>query len=170
MKFEKVSKKEFVNICKKYMNEGKMANIFSEGFEKDYEDLRIPKQGTKLSAGMDFFAPFSAVIFPDETITKPTRIRWDSSEHADKVLLMVPRSGLGFKTGLRLMNTIGVIDADYCKADNEGHIIVKMYNPSDKPVNIGKGTAFVQGVIVQYYICEGSESDDARNGGFGSTD
>ena len=44
----------------------------------------------------------------------------------DRVLLLMPRSSLGFKYGIRLSNTVGVIDADYADSDNEGHIIISM--------------------------------------------
>ena len=41
------------------------------------------------------------------------------------VLLLFPRSSLGFRYRLQLNNTVGVIDSDYFGADNEGHIAVK---------------------------------------------
>ena len=83
---------------------------------------------------------------------------------------MYPRSGMGFKTGIRMANTVGIIDETYCQSDNEGHIMIKMYNPSNEPIIIEEGKAFCQGIITKYYICGGAESDVQRNGGFGSTD
>ena len=52
------------------------------------------------------------------------------------VLLIVPRSGLGFKYRLSLMNTVGVIDSDYSDADNYGHIMIKIIHDGDEPGSI----------------------------------
>ena len=63
-----------------------------------------------------------------------------------------------------------MIDADYCDSDNEGHIIISLENPSDKTVMLKEGKPFAQGIVVRYEVPEGAESDESRNGGFGSTD
>ena len=94
----------------------------------------------------------------------------DGEGDKGKVLLILPRSGLGFRYGIRLTNTVGVIDADYCNSDNEGHIIISLENPSTSNVQLPEGKAFCQGIVVNYEIPEGSESDAERSGGFGSTD
>ena len=65
---------------------------------------------------------------PQETIKIPTGIRaWMESGY---VLLLAPRSSLGFKYRMQLDNTIGVVDADYYESDNEGHIFIKVTNDS----------------------------------------
>lgn len=136
-----------------------------------YDNIKLPKQGTKYSAGMDFFAPYSMKIPSETAIIIPTGIRWVTDVHnQDKVLMIMPRSGMGFKYGVRLSNTTAVIDADYCKAENTGHIMIKLYNPSSEAISIMRGTAFAQGIITQYFICQDAECDDNRTGGFGSTD
>ncbi|MBR6796340.1 MAG: deoxyuridine 5'-triphosphate nucleotidohydrolase, partial [Clostridia bacterium] len=61
------------------------------------------------------------------------------------VLKIYPRSGLGFKLGLRLMNTVGIIDGDYYYSSNEGHIMIKLFNPSQSSVTLSAGSAFAQG-------------------------
>ena len=139
-----------------------------------YEDIPLPKQATAASAGCDFFMPFNLNFEAGSTFRIATGVRWvtDPVKENDraKVLLIVPRSGLGFKYGIRLSNTVGVIDADYCDSDNEGHIIVSLENPSSQSIELPQGKPFVQGIVVRYEVPEGAESDDARNGGFGSTD
>jgi dUTP pyrophosphatase len=55
----------------------------------------------------------------------PTGIR-AVGMNTDTVLLMAPRSGLGFRYRVGLANTIGVIDSDYAGSSNEGHIMVKI--------------------------------------------
>ena len=144
-----------------------------------YEAIKLPRQATASSAGTDFFMPFNLNFEAGSTFRIATGIRWVTDvkgaaegEFGDrgKVLLIVPRSGLGFRYGIRLSNTIGVIDADYCDSDNEGHIIVSLVNPSGKTIELPEGKAFAQGIVVKYEIPEGSESEEARSGGFGSTD
>ena len=85
------------------------------------------------------------------------------------VLMMFPRSGLGFKYRLQLNNTVGIIDSDYFNANNEGHIFVKLTNDGDKPLTIKAGEAVVQGVFVPFGIVTGDDADGVRTGGFGST-
>ena len=46
--------------------------------------------------------------------------------NTDWVLMLYPRSGLGFKYGLNLMNQTGIVDSDFYYSDNEGHIFVKL--------------------------------------------
>ncbi len=66
---------------------------------------------------------------------------------------------------------MGIIDSDYFASDNEGHIFVKLTNDSHegKTVEVKQGTAFVQGVFVEYGITVDDEAQGIRNGGFGST-
>jgi dUTP pyrophosphatase len=140
--------------------------------KKWYDAIRLPKQATAASAGCDFFMPFSLNFESGSSFRIATGVRWvcDDEEGRDKVLLVMPRSGLGFRYGIRLSNTVGVIDADYCDSDNEGHIIVSLVNPSDQTVLLGEGKPFAQGIVVRYEVPDGAESDSSRNGGFGSTD
>ena len=82
--------------------------------------------------------------------------------------MCVPRSGLGFKYGCRLVNTCGIIDEDYYYADNEGHIMAKI--TCDKGFKLASGDRFMQGIFVPYAV---TADDDPiaseRTGGFGST-
>lgn len=138
-----------------------------------YDAIKLPQQATAASAGCDFFMPFNLNFEAGSRFRIATGVRWVTDrEGADrgKVLLIVPRSGLGFKYGIRLTNTVGVIDADYCDSDNEGHIIISMDNPSQTTLELPEGKAFAQGIIVSYDIPEGAASDGSRSGGFGSTD
>lgn len=164
MYFEKVS----YDIWKEAWNN---TDVPEEQILSWYNELKLPKQGTRHSAGMDFFAPYSMKILPNNSIIIPTGIRWVTDIHnKDKVLMIMPRSGMGFKYGVRLSNTTAVIDADYCEAENMGHILIKLYNPSDETISVMRGNAFAQGIVTQYYICQDAESDDNRTGGIGSTD
>jgi len=137
---------------------------------EEYDEIIVPHRSTKYSAGYDFFAPCDIDLKDGEEIVIPTGIRCVLDRN--KVLLIVPRSGLGFKYGMKLANTVGVIDADYAGSDNMGHIFAKIVNDNSKGevLHIKKGSAFMQGIIVQYHTCDEDDVQTIRNGGFGSTD
>ena len=84
---------------------------------------------------------------------------------------MFLRSSFGRRYGVRLSNTVGVIDEDYYGADNEGHIKIQITNDSrsGRTLEIPAGKAFAQGLFVPYGITEDDEADAVRTGGFGST-
>ena len=163
-KFEKVSCSQF--------KEGFM-DCFGEQDDKKteeiYEQIKLPKRATKGSAGYDFFSPVAFTLEPGATIKIPTGIR--VKMETDWVLHLYPRSSLGFKYRLQLNNTVGIIDSDYYDSDNEGHIFMKLTNDSneEKSVTIQAGTAFMQGVFLEYGITEDDDTEEIRNGGLGST-
>ena len=159
MRFEKVSYEEY----KKSANSD--IDINSE-----YNNIKIPQRATIGSAGYDFFAPYSFTLNVGETIKIPTGIR--AILDTDKFLAVYPRSGMGFKYRLQLDNTIGIIDSDYSKSDNEGHIFIKITNDGreGKCIKVDSGEAFAQGIIQQYFIIENDNTNNIRNGGLGSTD
>ena len=162
--FEKVSYEQWKADCG-------IKGLPDAELRKWYEAIRMPSQATAASAGCDFYMPYNLNFEAGSKFRIATGMRWVcTAEDRDKVLLIAPRSGLGFKYGIRLSNTIGVIDADYCDSDNEGHIIVSLENPSDENIQLEEHKPFVQGIVVKYEIPEGAESDAARNGGLGSTD
>ncbi len=159
-KFEKVSKEQF-----------RVGFIDSFGYEptNEYEELKLPKRATKGSAGYDFFSPIDFSLAPGETIKIPTGIRAKIED--GWVLKIYPRSGLGFKFRLQLNNTVGIIDSDYYYSDNEGHIFIKITNDSNegKTVNVKAGDGFSQGIFLEYGITVDDDTEEIRNGGFGST-
>ena len=151
-KFEKVTENRFVA---------------DGGAAADYETIKLPKRATAGSAGYDFYAPAELRIAAGETVKIPTGIRCQMDN--DRVLAIFPRSGLGFKFKLALDNTVGIIDADYYGADNEGHIMIKMTNRGDKDLTVEKGKAFAQGIFLAYYLTDDDDASGVRVGGFGST-
>ena len=130
-------------------------------------DIPLPARATAGSAGYDFVCPAEVTLLPGEDIVIPTGVR--AFMEPGWVLLIFPRSGLGFRHRLHLANTVGVIDSDYVNARNEGHIMVKMVNGSDHSVTIGRGERFCQGVFVPYGLAEESDAPGERSGGLGST-
>lgn len=134
-----------------------------------YNEITLPMRATAGSAGYDFFLPFDMELAPMDTIVIPTGIRARIDE--GWMLMIAPRSGLGFKYRLRLDNTVGIIDSDYFNADNEGHIKIKLTNESleGRTISLKKGTAFAQGIFIPYGITKDDEACGERTGGFGST-
>lgn len=143
------------------------ANVFTEPYVQEYDNIKIPKRATTGSAGYDFFAPFDFSLVPGATIKIPTGIRCILKEGF--VLKEYPRSGLGFKYRVRLDNTVGIIDSDYYKSDNGGHIFIKITNEGQQILKVKQGEAFCQGIIVEHFYAEEDEVTEQRNGGFGST-
>ncbi len=155
-KFHKVSRAQF----EKALNNSALADC--------YDTITLPCRATVGSAGYDFFAPYSFTLQPGEEITIPTGIRAEMEN--GYVLLIYPRSGLGFKYRLMLNNTVGVIDSDYFYSDNEGHIMIRMTNQSpDKTLTVEAGNGFAQGIFMPFGITVDDDAQGKRNGGFGST-
>ena len=138
------------------------------GTAAPWAEIALPRRATAGSAGYDFFAPAAFELAPGETVKIPTGVR--VSIDAGWVLMLFPRSGLGFKYRLQLNNTVGVIDSDYFNAKNEGHIFIKLTNAGSKALSVGAGEAFAQGVFLPYGLTEDDCAGGERTGGFGSTD
>ena len=143
------------------------------GFEKakGFEELTIdlPKRGTKRSAGYDF-----ALI--EETVIPAGKIVWGKTGLKaymadDEVLFIYPRSSLARKRGLMLSNNVGVVDSDYYgNPDNDGHIMISLYNFTDKEVVLPIGERVAQGIFQKYLVVSNEEEIHNESlGGFGST-
>ena len=141
----------------------------SAHMEGPHLPIELPVRATAGSAGYDIKTPWDIRLNPGESVRIPTGLRCRIA--SGWVLLIAPKSGLGFKFRLQLDNTVGVIDEDYYGAENEGHIQIQITNDSraDKTLEIPAGKAFAQGLFLPYGITEDDEADAKRTGGFGST-
>ena len=159
--FSKVSRDIFIAAL--------AGNDCFEGMESAYDDIMLPKRATTGSAGYDFFIPFDLELGAGKTALIPTGIRARISD--GWVLMIFPRSGLGFKYRVQLDNTVGIIDSDYYGSSNEGHIMVKITNDSrtGKTLSLTKGQGFAQGIFLPFGITEDDSVSEIRDGGFGST-
>jgi len=136
-------------------------------FFKD-EGINLPQRKTRASAGYDLEAAEDVVLQPGEVKLIPTGVKAFMEE--DEVLLIYLRSSLAVKRGLLLANGVGVVDADYYdNPENEGHIMVPLYNPQKQPVIIKKGERIAQGIFTKYLKTDDDQAAAARTGGFGST-
>lgn len=159
-KFSKVSfeqfKRDYNNI---------FGNTDDDIIKTIYDGIKLPKRATIHSAGYDFYSPIEVNIKTGEHILIPTGIRCEIDP--DWLLSCYPRSGLGFKYGMKLDNSVGIIDSDYYNSDNEGHIMAKFSTDAGMILNVGD--RFMQGVFTMYGITKNDDTAGVRNGGFGSS-
>lgn len=162
-KFERVSETRFVEDWISSMGGD------AQAAGAVYASLRLPRRATSGSAGYDFFAPAALSLEPGNSVRIPTGVRVRIA--AGWLLAVFPRSGLGFRYRLQLDNTVGIVDSDYYGAENEGHILIQVTNASNekKPLLLGAGEGFAQGIFLPFGIAEGDCAADVRRGGFGST-
>lgn len=88
------------------------------------EGAKLPFYANQHDAGMDVCAAEDTVIKPGETVIIPTGLKFAIPEGYE--IQVRPRSGLSFKTPLRLANSPGTIDAGY---RDELGIIVNNISP-----------------------------------------
>lgn len=128
-------------------------------------DTVTPRYATGGSAGLDLFAPSDVVVPPK------TRIRVDigfavgiePGYYGD----IRSRSGL---TLLGLDVCPGVVDSDY-----RGPVGVMLHNTTDEAIEIKKGRAIAQMLILRVHrfpllVVDALSATDRGEGGFGSTD
>jgi len=131
-------------------------------------DLQMPTRATKGSAGYDIHTPFAFPLNPGKSVIIPTGLRCLMPH--DVVLMLYPRSGLGFKYRLRLNNTVGVVDSDFANSDSKGHILLKLSNEGDKRIEFKANDRVCQGIFTHYLLTDDDAAYGERTGGFGSTD
>ncbi len=83
--------------------------------------------------------------------------------------VLLPRSGLGHKSGIVLGNLVGLIDSDY-----QGPLMVSAWNRGATPFTINPGDriaqmVFVPVVQVGFEVVEDFSTTARGSGGFGSS-
>ncbi len=132
------------------------------------QNIRLPERKTAQSAGYDIEAAASVTLLPGKVTIVPTGLK--AYMQSDEYLALFVRSGIAIKRGLMLVNGTGIIDADYYNnADNEGHIMVALYNTTDASVSIEKGDRVAQGIFLKYLTVDDDVASGVRVGGVGST-
>ena len=80
------------------------------------------------------------------------------------------RSSSPLKYWLMMANGVGIIDSDYYNnSNNEGEIFFQIYNLSPFNIQIKKGEAIGQAIILPYGVTDDDAANGERVGGFGST-
>jgi len=135
------------------------------------EDDMIPSYSTPGSAGMDLRAMSSDnfTLNPGQTSMFGTGFAIHI-EDPSLCAMIFPRSGLSSKHGIKLANTVGIIDSDY-----QGEIKVCLENTSQIPYQISYQERIAQIVFVPvvqvggFEIVKSFEESERGTGGFGST-
>ena len=103
---------------------------FSKDVKDDkelYRNYKLPSRNSNKAAGYDFYLIEDIEMKPGDIVKISTGIKAHFEE--DEVLMIFVRSSTGFKYNIRLVNQVGIIDADYYNnRDNEGHIFIKLQN------------------------------------------
>ena len=157
----------------------------SRGFEicRGYEDknINLPSRQTKHAVGYDIeaaedtFVPslFKLANEKKETINKPTLVKTGLKAYfePDEVMYLFNRSSGPSKRGLVLANSVGVFECDYySNSNNDGEILVSLYNFTNEDIIIKKGERIAQAVFQKFLTIDNDTADGTRLGGFGSTD
>lgn len=130
--------------------------------------VKLPTRGSIHSAGYDIYAYDNYEIEPKQSVLIRTGIK--AYMPPDEYLDLRVRSSLGIKRQLMLATGASVIDADYYNnPDNEGEIMVVLYNYGDTTQTIESGEHIVQGIFTRYFLADNDDTTAVRTGGTGST-
>ena len=129
----------------------------------------IPTRGSEYAAGYDLYAaiPETTIIPAHKTEKIPTDIAMEIPKGFAG--LIMARSGLATKEGLRPANCVGLIDSDY-----RGNVIVALHNDTNTNKTIDPDERIAQLVIIPFESVEFEVVDELSDtiraeGGFGST-
>ena len=130
----------------------------------------LPAYATAGSAGLDLRACLDAplVLAPGQCSLIATGLSVHIRDPGLAAVLL-PRSGLGHKSGIVLGNLVGLIDSDY-----QGPLMVSCWNRSDTAFTVEPMERIAQLVIVpvvqaRFRLVKSFEVSDRGAGGFGST-
>lgn len=130
--------------------------------------VRKPTRGSIHSAGYDFYAYDDYTIEPKQSVLIKTGVK--AYMPPDEYMDLRVRSSLGIKRQLMLATGASVIDSDYYNnEENEGEIMVVLYNYGDTTQTIEAGERIVQGIFTKYFLIDDDDTADQRTGGIGST-
>jgi len=129
----------------------------------------IPTRSTSGSGAFDLSMPEAGTISAASYNGTLINLKIASEIPPDYVGLILPRSGVGVKHGLELVNTMGVIDSDY-----RGEWFVKLRLKKGGTFSWQAGDRLLQLLILKLpsvSVCEVKELSQTERGegGFGST-
>ena len=134
------------------------------------KEFPLPQHATDGSAGMDLRACLDAPLNlePGQAELIPTGLSI-YVEDPELAAILLPRSGLGHKSGIVLGNLVGLIDSDY-----QGPLMVSCWNRGSARFTINPGDRIAQMVIVpvvrvDFDIVEDFSATARGAGGFGSS-
>lgn len=132
------------------------------------KEISLPMRKTVSSAGYDIESAVDVELEPGKVKIIPTGLK--AYMENDEYLSIHIRSSMAIKKGIVLINSTGIIDSDYYNnPENEGHIMIALYNTGKSAFCIAKGERIAQGIFQKYLKTENDISENTRKGGFGST-
>lgn len=134
------------------------------------KDINLPERKTMKSAGYDLECAEDVVLKAGEVTIVPTGLK--AYMQNDEYLGLHIRSSIAIKNSLCFINSQGIIDADYYNNDdNEGHIMLAIFNQDKKDFMAPKGMRLAQGIFCKYLLADGDNTANGsvRQGGIGST-
>lgn len=131
------------------------------------EGLAQPRQAHEWDAGYDLRSTLDQTLSPGAHLLVDCGFAFAIPR--GWVGLVIPRSGIGTKYGLKLRNTVGVIDATY-----RGPVKLCIENTGSEPYVLRKGDALAQLVVVPCWtgpleLVDELDKTARGEGGFGST-
>tara|TARA_Y100000389_G_scaffold202850_1_gene249460 strand:+ start:7994 stop:8443 length:450 start_codon:yes stop_codon:yes gene_type:complete len=130
----------------------------------------LPMYATEGSAGVDLRAAINKKITlqPNEVSLIPTGLSI-FIKNKDYAATLLPRSGLGHKSGIVLGNLVGLIDSDY-----QGELMISCWNRSTEDYVINPLDRIAQMIFIKiehpkFEIVENFESTKRGDSGFGSS-
>jgi dUTP pyrophosphatase len=141
-------------------------------------DAMLPEYKTPGAAGFDLATAENVTIWPGQTQKARTGLVLSIPE--GYFLMIAPRSSTWQKYGVRLGNSVGILDEDYSGPNDE--VLLSLWKPEGSgfmapslPVTIPAGTRLAQGIIVP--VIQGAwvefeeveEMEAPTRGGWGST-
>lgn len=164
MRFEKVKKNAFEADMMKWIKS-------TAYIDEVYDGIQLPERGTENSAGYDIRTPVGFMLDPNERKVIPTGIKvvFAPDEMDTWHLQMYVRSSVGIKKGVVLTNGTGIIDPDYQFSDNDGDMLLALWNTTDKVVVFNCGERICQCVFAIHGRTSDDDAAGKRTGGVGST-
>lgn len=132
------------------------------------QTLPLPRYETSGAVAFDLLVREDTVIPPGEIMLVPVNVI--VATPPGYMLLLASRSSLPLKKGLVLSNGIGVIDQDYCGAEDE--LKIQILNIKQVPAIVPRGERIAQGIFVKIEKAQWQEVDKLETksrGGFGTT-
>ncbi len=129
--------------------------------------LPLPERKSDGAACLDLSARVDVVIEPKSFGKIPLNVAVQVPK--GHWVMLAARSST-HKLGLLPANGIGIGDEDFCGNDDEYQFLV--YNPTEQPTTVEKGTRVAQMMVLPYEIPEIVEVDEMKSenrGGIGST-
>lgn len=108
--------------------------------KKLHPEAIIPKYQSKGAAGFDLHSISEIVVFPGETVIVKTGLAFAIPEGYE--LQVRPRSGMSFKTKIRVANSPGTVDSDY-----RGDVGIIIDNIGSDEFKVRMHDRIAQGVI-----------------------